>query len=267
MDHVARGARTFEDAAAETYDRHVGRYAPALARAHVRLLELRKRNDVLEVGCGTGALTAALADRVGSRHVCAVDPSELFVEACRARVPGADVRVGTAEELPDFGREFAAATSQLALNFMTDADAGVRAMSDAVRPGGVVASVVWDYRAGMRMLRAFWDAALELDPAAPDEGRTMPHCTPAGLRALWMRAGLDRVKTGELAVEARYEDFDDLWAPFPTGLAPAGRYCASLDADHRRSLRALFFRRLGSPEGPFLLEARAWSVRGVVTGP
>ena len=266
MHGVAREAGTFEAVAAETYDRHVGRYGPSLARAHARLLDLRKRNDVLEVGCGTGALTAALADRVGSRHVCAVDPSKQFVEACRARVPGADVRVGTAEELPHFGREFAAATSQLVLNFMSDADAGVRAMCHAVRPGGVVASVVWDYRAGMRMLRAFWDAALELDRHAPDEGRTMPHSTPAGLRALWARVGLGRVQTGELVVDARYEDFDDLWAPFPTGLAPSGAYCASLDEDDLRSLRALYFRRLGSPEGPFRLEARAWYVRGVVTG-
>jgi SAM-dependent methyltransferase len=254
----------FETVAAETYDLHVGRYGPALARAHVRLLDVRRGNDVLEVGCGPGALTAVLAETVGVEHVCAVDPSESFVEACRERAPGVDVRVSTAEELPDFGREFAAATSQLVLNFMSDADAGVRSMRRAVRPGGFVASVVWDYRSGMRMLRAFWDAALELDRHAPDEGRTMPHCTPAGLRALWRRVGLDDVRTGELVVEARYADFDDFWAPFPTGLGPSGAYCASLDPAHREALRALCHRRLGSPEGPFVLEARAWSVRGTV---
>ena len=265
IDDVARGARTFEAAtAAETYDRHVGRYAPALSRAHLRLLDLRKGNDVLEVGCGPGALTEVLVDAVGKGHVFAVEPSEPFAEACRRRAPGADVRVGSAEALPDFGRAFAAATSQLVLNFLSDADVGVRAMCGAVRPGGVVASVVWDYRGGMRMLRAFWDAALELDRDAPDEGRTMPHCTTAGLHALWRRAGLDRIKTGALVVEARYAEFDDFWAPFTTGLAPSGAYCASLDAEHQEALRTLCFRHLGSPEGPFVLEARAWSVRGVV---
>ena len=265
IDAVARGARTFEAAsAAETYDRHVGRYAPALARTHVRLLGLRKGDDVLEVGCGPGALTEALVQVVGDGHVFAVEPSEPFAEACRHRVPGADVRVSGAEELPDFGRTFAAATSQLVLNFLTDADAGVRAMSSAVRPAGVVASVVWDYRGGMRMLRVFWDAALELDRHAPDEGRTMPHCTTAGLRALWRRAGLDRIQTGELVVEARYADFEDFWAPFTTGLAPSGAYCASLEPEHREALRAMCLRRLGSPDGPFVLEARAWSVRGLV---
>jgi SAM-dependent methyltransferase len=252
------------DTAAETYDRYVGRYGPQLSRAHVRLLALRRNDDVLEVGCGPGALTEALAREVGAEHVYAVEPSERFAEACRSRVPGADVRLGVAERLPDFGREFAAATSQLVLNFMTDADTGVRAMAKAVRPGGVVASVVWDYRAGMRMLRAFWDAALELDRNAPDEGRTMAHCTPAGLRALWLRVGLGDVHTGKLEVEASYEDFADFWEPFPTGVGAAGAYCATLDAEQREALRERCFHRLGSPEGPFTLQARAWSVRGIV---
>jgi SAM-dependent methyltransferase len=258
---VARGARTFE-APAETYDRHVGRYTPSLARAHLRLLDVHRRDDVLEVGCGSGALTEVLAQAVGGSHVCAVDPSEAFVEECRRRVPDADVRVAAADHFPDFDRAFAAATSQLVLNFMSDADAGVASMHSAVKPGGVVASVVWDYRVGMRMLRVFWDAALELDRNAPDEGRTMPHCTPAGLRALWSRAGIDRVQTGELVVEARYVDFEDFWAPFPTGIAPSGAYCAALDDEHREALRELVYRRLGGPRDAFVLDARAWYVRG-----
>jgi SAM-dependent methyltransferase len=260
---VVRGAATFQ-ATAETYDQHVGRYGFALAHAHVRRLALRSGNDVLEVGCGPGALTAALADAVGSRHVYALDPSEPFVEACRARVPGVDVRVATAEALPDYGREFAVATSQLVVNFMADADVGVRGMRDAVRRGGTVASVVWDYRAGMTMLRAFWDAALELDPSAPDEGRTMPHCTPSALRALWTRCGLGDVRTADIVVHAGYESFDDYWAPFTTGLAPSGAYCASLDQDEQDALRDRCFHRLGSPTGPFALSARAWFVRGTV---
>ena len=260
---MVRGARTFE-APAETYDRHVGRYTPALARAHLRLLDLARRSDVLEVGCGPGALTEVLVEAVGASHVCAVDPSEPFVEECRRRVPEADVRVGGAEDLPDFGREFAAATSQLVLNFMSDGDAGVASMTGAVGDGGMVASVVWDYRSGMRMLRAFWDGALELDRGAPDEARTSAHCTPAGLRALWLRAGLDRVETGELVVQARYADFEDFWEPFTTGVAPSGAYCAGLDPEQRDALRELVFRHLGSPGGPFALDARAWYVRGIV---
>jgi SAM-dependent methyltransferase len=262
MFEMTRGAVSLEPADVDAHDRFVGRYAPALARAHVRLLGLRKGHDVLEIGCGPGELTAALASAVGADHVCGIEPSEPFAEACRARVPDADIRVATTEDMPDFGREFAAATSQLVLNFVADADETVRTMSDAVRPGGTVASVVWDYRGAMTLLRAFWDAAVEGDPAAPDEGRTMPHCTPGGLRALWLRSGVSDVSTSEIVVDAHYADFDELWEPFLAGIGPAGSYCAALDPERREALRERYLTRLGSPAGPFTLTARAWYVSG-----
>jgi SAM-dependent methyltransferase len=180
------------------------------------------------------------------------------------RVPGADVRLATAEALPDFGRRFGLASSQLVVNFMTDPEAGVRAMRDAVRPGGAVASVVWDYAEGMTMLRAFWDAALELDPEAPDEARTMAVSTPDALAGLWTACGLEDVETADMVVHAGYADFHDFWAPFPVGPGPAGRYCASLDAEHRDALATACHRRLGSPPGRFVRSARAWFVRGTV---
>jgi SAM-dependent methyltransferase len=247
---------------AEAYDRHVGRYGPALSRAHIAAADVRLGDVVLDVGCGPGALTGALAALVGADHVAAVDPSEAFVEACRARVPGADVRVGSAEELHHFDRGFDVVMSQLVVNFMHDAEAGVSAMRDAAGPDGTVTSSVWDYAGEMTLLRAFWDAALELDPDAPDEGRTMRYCAPDELEALWRGAGLGDVTSSALNVEADYADFDDLWAPFPTGLGPSGAYCASLDPERQRALHDAYHRRLGSPDGAFTLSARAWFVRG-----
>jgi SAM-dependent methyltransferase len=246
----------------EAYDRHVGRYGEALARALVEASDLRPGQSALDVGCGPGALTSVLAQVLGAGNVAAVDPSEPFVLACRQRVPGADVRVGTAEQLPDFGRRFDAAVSQLVVNFMGDARAGVRAMRAAAEPGGTVASCVWDYADGMTLLRSFWDAALEVDPAAPDEGRTMRWCSPDELRRLWSECGLGAVAMGSLTVEAAYTSFDDLWEPFTLGIAPSGAFCTSLDRDRRAALRDAFFARLGSPGGAFWLTARAWFVRG-----
>lgn len=246
----------------EAYEQHVGRYGSALARAHIVSAEIAPGSRALDVGCGPGPLTEALAEVLGPDRVAAVDPSEPFVAACRHRVPGADVRVGTAEQLPDFPAPFDAVMSQLVVNFMTDPVAGVSAMRAAARPGGVVTSCVWDYAGEMAMLRAFWDAALELDPAAPDEGVTMRHCSPPELHDLWSACGLSDVTTEELVVEASYADFDDYWAPFPTGLGPSGAYCASLVPDRQEALRDACFRRLGEPAGPFTLSARAWLVRG-----
>jgi SAM-dependent methyltransferase len=249
-------------ASAEAYDRFVGRYGAMLAQAHALAAGVEPGDVVLDVGCGPGALTAALASITGAERVTALDPSAEFVEACRARVPGADVHVGTAERMPDLGRSFDAVMSQLVVNFMTDAPAGVAAMRDAARTGGTVTSCVWDYAHGMTMLRAFWDAALELDPGAPDEGRTMRYCSPAELGSLWEGVGLEAVETGELVVEAGYDDFDDLWAPYLAGVGPAGAYVAALAPDAQGALREAYRRRLGSPRGAFTLSARAWFVRG-----
>lgn len=264
-DHVGVGwGAVVSRHGAEAYDLYSERYAARLAREHVRRLRVRRKDDVLEIGCGVGALTAALADRVGAKHVRAVEPSEAHAEACRLLVPGADVRIAPLDALPDFGVEFAAATSQLVVNVLADADSSVRAMRDAVRREGIVASVVWDYKSGMTVLRTFWDAALEVDPRAPDEGRLMPHCTPSGLRTLWHRCELEDVVTQEIVVNASYESFDDLWRPFLAGAGAAGAYLASLEADERDELRDRCFRRLGAPEGRFALPARAWVVLGVV---
>jgi SAM-dependent methyltransferase len=84
---------------AEAYDRHVGRYGAELASALVEVAGVRPGQRALDAGCGPGPLTQVLADRLGADNVAAVDPSEPFVAARRARVPGADVRVAVAEEL------------------------------------------------------------------------------------------------------------------------------------------------------------------------
>ena len=247
----------------EAYDQHVGRYGPALSHAHIATVGIPRGGRALDVGCGPGPLTEALAQVLGPNRVAAVDPSEPFVERCRHRVPGADVRVGAAENLPDFGIAFDAVMSQLVVNFMADAVAGVRAMRATARPGGLVTSCVWDYAGDMTMLRVFWDAALELDSDAPDEGRTMRYCSRDELDELWRQCGLRDVETGELVVQASYDDFEDFWRPFPTGLGPSGAYCASLDPTRRHALREGCLRRLGEPQGSFTLAARAWFVRGV----
>jgi SAM-dependent methyltransferase len=256
-------------APAEAYDRHIGRYGPALAAALIDLAGVAPGMRVLDVGCGPGALTIALADRVGDpARVAAVDPSEGFAAACRSRVPGADVREAAAEALPFPDASIDASLSQLVVNFMGDAEAGVREMARVTRPGGVVAACVWDYAGGMTLLRAFWDAAREVDPdgaaAAADEGAVMRWCAEGELAELWRAAGLRDVRSGPLAASAAYTGFEDLWSPFLAGVAPSGAFCRSLDEDRRAALHDALRRRLGVGEGPFELSARAWAAAGTV---
>jgi SAM-dependent methyltransferase len=247
--------------AARSYDRYMGDYSRELAPRLMAFAGIEPGMRVLDVGCGPGALTTALAGRLGASRVAAADPSEQFVAACAGQVPGGDVRRAPAEELPWEDASFDAALSQLVLNFMRDAPAGVGEMRRVVRPGGVVAACTWDYARGMRMLRVFWDAALELDPSAPDE-RDMRYCSEAELAELWTQAGLDDVVTSPIDVEVSYPSFEGYWEPFTLGVGPGGAYCASLDDVRREALRDRCFRMLGSPEGPFMLAARAFAVRG-----
>jgi SAM-dependent methyltransferase len=258
------GAATFR-AAADAYARFVGRYSPSLSAALIEVVGVEPGDQVLDVGCGPGGLAAALSEIVGPENVSAADPSEPFVEMCRERLPAADVRVAAAEELPFADDAFDAAFAQLVVNFMSDPERGVGEMKRVVRPEGRVAACTWDYTGEMTMLRAYWDAAREVAPAEAakvDEGTTMRNSTPADLTELWRGAGLDDVKTGELWASASYNDFDDLWAPFPTGIGPAGAFCAALDADRQAELKGALARRLDDPSGPFELRARAWYVAG-----
>ena len=179
------------------------------------------------------------------------------------RVPGADVRLGPAEALPFADDTFDAALAQLVFHFVGDRAAAAAEMARVTRPGGRVAACVWDFTGGMTMLRAFWDAAREVDPDAPDEierfgGRA------GELATMWRDAGLSNASDGSLTVSSEYEDFAELWDSFLGASGPAGAYAASLEEPRRGTVRAALHRRLGSPAGAFTLTARAWYAISVV---
>jgi SAM-dependent methyltransferase len=223
------------------------------------------RMQVLDVGCGPGALAAKLAEIVGPERVAAVDPTEEYVEACRLRLPGADVRAAGAEELPFQSDSFGAVLAQLVVQVLEDPPRAAREMRRVTVPGGTVAACVWDFRGGMPLLDAYWGAARAVDPEGAERaagGVASDWCTPDGLLRLWHEAGIDEIETGELSASAEYEGFEDAWWSFAAGVSPSGAYCRSLDERRRMQLREEFRRRLGAPDGRFRLTARAWAVRG-----
>ena len=259
------GAETFRRSTADAYDGHVGRYGSELARGLIGLAGVGGGDRVLDVGCGTGLLTAELAAVVGADRVAAVDPSEPFVEACRQRVPGADVRLAAAEDLPFADATFDGALSQLVVNFMGDAEAGVGQMRRVTRPGGTVAACVWDYAGGMTLLRTFWDAAVALDPAAAplDEGvldAPLPARQPAGAVGVGRAAGDHGAPSSRRRCATRASRSCGRRSP------RAWRRRARTPCRWTTTAGGLsgeeFHRRLGSPDGPFVLTARAWAVVG-----
>ena len=247
------------EVAADAYDQYMGRYSAPLAPQLADLAGVRPGQRVLDVGCGPGALTAELVARLGAESVAAVDPSESFVEAARARRPGVDVRRASAEELPFADDEFDAALAQLVVHFMADPVGGLREMARVSRPGGVVAACVWDFAGARGPVTLMWTAATELDPTAEDESQ-LAGAHRGQLAELLAEAGLRDVNDAELAVRLDDLSFDEWWAPFTSGVGPGGSYVAGLDPEHREELRE---RCRALAPTPFTLEAVAWAARGV----
>jgi SAM-dependent methyltransferase len=249
---------------AEQYEQYMGRWSRLAAAAFLRWLGLPAGEQWLEVGCGTGALTATIVAEAAAASLLAMDSSRRFLSRARQAVPGARFAAATVERLPLADQQVDAILSGLALNFFPDQQAALRELRRVVRPGGTIAAYMWDYAQGMGMLRTFWDAATALDPAARelDEGRRFPQQDGA-LATLFAVSGLRAVATAALEVEQHYSDFDDYWQPFLDGPGPAPGYVNRLaparQAALAEALRAALPR---AADGSITLTARAWGVRG-----
>ena len=255
-------------ASGDAYEPYVGRWSRAVGREFLTWLAVPPDRRWLDVGCGTGALTATILEVAAPSEVVGVDPSDGFIAYARARVSDPCVRfeIGDARALPLPSDTFDAVVSGLALNFVPDPAAGVRDMARVATPGGVVAAYVWDYSGGMEFMRRFWDAAVALDPAAAtlDEGPRFAHiCDPDALSRLFSEASLQEVETRAIDIPTHFRDVDDYWTPFLGGQGPAPSYVSTLTEEQRAALRdRLRASLLAEADGSIRMTARAWAVRG-----
>ncbi len=238
----------------------MGRYSAQLAPLLADLAGVRAGQRAVDVGCGPGAMTGELVERLGPEAVAAVDPSESFVLAARERHPGVDVRRAAAEELPFPDRAFDAALAQLVVHFMANPVRGLREMARVARRGGVVGACVWDHAGERAPLTAFWRAVRQLDPEAQDES-ALAGAREGHLAELFGAAGLRLIEDSALAVQVEYASFEDWWEPFTLGVGPAGAYAGALDDLKRGELQERC--RLLLPDAPFTLHAHAWAARGI----
>lgn len=246
------------------YERRIGRYGPSLAREFVRAAGIGPTDHVLDVGAGTGALTAVLAAFVGAHAVIAADPDGDALALCRERVPGVATVVAGAEGLPFEDGEFDAVLAQLVVGLMEDPPRGVAEMRRVTRPGGLVATCVWDFGGGMTVLRSFWDAAAAVRPEARahDQALTRPFSTREELEQLFRDAGLEAVEGGSLEASSEYASFDDLWEPMLIPDGAPGQFLETIPAAARDAIRSRLWHALGEPDEPFGLTARAWYALG-----
>lgn len=247
------------DVSADAYGRFMGRYSEPLAEIFADWAGIAPGLRALDVGCGPGALTAVLASRLGSEATTAIDPSESFVAAVRARLPEVDVRSGSAEALPFRDHAFDAALAELVVHFMKDPHLGVSEMVRVTRPAGTVAACVWDFAGARAPQSVFFRAASDV------LGRELGEADRAGARSgelvgLLQDAGCSDVEEGALHVTVSYDTFDEWWDPYTLGVSPAGVLLASLDDPDREAIRVRFAQLL--PDAPVIVDAVAWAARG-----
>ena len=249
------------------YESYIGRWSRGIAPLFLAWLDQPQHKRWLDVGCGTGALCAAILDRAAPSHLVGVEPSVGFLELADSNLGHrAQWRAGSAAAIALDSGSCDVVVSGLVLNFVPDLPAALSEMRRVCTPGGTIAAYVWDYADGMEIIRRFWEAAVSLDPAAArlDEGARFPLCHPAALQAAFERAGLARVETTSLELRAEFADFEQYWQPFLGGQGPAPAYAMSLPEEQRAALRSRLKAALpAAAGGGIALRARAWAVRGV----
>jgi SAM-dependent methyltransferase len=269
MQSVARPEYQATDGAA--YQVFLGRWTERLADALLGSLEIPPEGALLDVGCGTGSLAFAMANRWLGRQVTGVDIAEPYVAFARARAVSGQPAFDLADvsSLPYPNGAFAAAIAQLVLNFVPDPAAALAEMRRVTKPTGLVAAMIWDFRGRLVYQRMFWDTATVLDPTAAkvrDRLFSAPLALPDGLPKLFAEAGFTAVRLQSVTIRMDYASFGDYWEPLCGGQGPVGTYVVQLEPALRERIEdAVRLAYLsGAPDGPRSLTATAWLTSGFV---
>jgi trans-aconitate methyltransferase len=251
-------------ASGAAYERYVGRWSRRVAVPFLDWLDVGPGQRWLDVGCGTGALSAAILARSEPTQVVGVDSSAGFVATAVENIRDARAVFLVSDAIQLRPASADVVVSGLVLNFLPEPAAAVAAMR-AAAPTGLVAAYVWDYAQRMQLMRYFLYAATDLDPDARqlDEGRRFGIGQPDRLETLWREAGLVDVAARAIDIPTVFRDFDDYWTPFLGAQGPAPSYTMSLEQQRRDGLREALRARLPTErDGSIRLMARAWAVRG-----
>jgi len=251
----------------------MGRWSARLAPLFLDFCDVGDAQSYLDVGCGTGALTKTIRARHGDRVVVGLDPSKAFIGRLNAEV--ADGRSwfcrGDAQDLPFTDSRFDAAFGLLILQQMPDPLRMVSEMRRATRPGGTVATAIWDFQSGMPMFSIFWDAVGKIDPAVvakrrANRSKPITGTSEDSLAELWRAAGLEDVTATTIELPQDFTGLEDFWTPFLSNATPSSSVASKMAANTQAALKEEIRVRLfgGRPDGPFSLTAGAFAVRGKV---
>jgi ubiquinone/menaquinone biosynthesis C-methylase UbiE len=128
------------DRRAESYERgRLGEWHLLVAQrvADIALAAMPAPGQVLDVGCGTGAVLRRLAARLpGDAELVGVDPAPLMLAEARKRLNGVRFGQATAERLPFAGASFDLVVSAMSFDHWADQELGLAECARVLRSGG-----------------------------------------------------------------------------------------------------------------------------------
>jgi SAM-dependent methyltransferase len=260
---------TFVAASGDGYERQMGRWSRRLAEPFLEFCGYRDGEHVLDAGCGTGSLTAALARRTETAHIRGIDFSPAYVAYATQHNddPRVEFRVGDICALPYQDASFDRVLSLLVLHFVPRTDDAVAELRRVARPGATVAAAVWDVRGGFVANRIFFDAAATLDRNGSERRArnfTRPLTRPGELASAWRKAGFTDIRETMLPIRMEFGSFSDYWTPYIGKDGPAAEYVATLNPTEQERLHDLVRAAYldGEADGPRSYAAIAWAVAG-----
>jgi ubiquinone/menaquinone biosynthesis C-methylase UbiE len=253
----------FDDGAA--YERLMGRWSRVAGERFLDWLGAAKNLNWIDVGCGNGAFTQLLVERCAPASVIGVDPSEgqLAFARTRPEAKAAEFRVADAQALPFPDKSFDAAAMALVIVFVPDPIKAVAEMARVVRPGGLVATYMWEFPDGTPL----WPLSRGIKALGfePPERPNVQASARDAMRAIWQQAGLQSLETDVIRIRVHYPNFDDFWISNTMPVGPSGKALSQMTASARELLKAHLREQMpAAPDGTISYEAYANAVKGIV---